>query len=430
MDDLSTAFAAAQKGRAEALIVLASAFFAAHRVALVELAAKYRLPAMYTERGFVDAGGLMSYGPNLAGSLPTCRHLCGQDPEGRASPPTCPVEQPTKFELIINLPDRQGPRTHGSALGAGAGGRSHRVTYTAYSVSWNFTQRCNLECAHCYMSAFAGAETRGELSTAECRRVIDEIAQVNPERLLDPHRRRAAAPEGHLGIAGYAAEKRFTTVLGTNGVLLREPEAGGCGARRARAPRSASTPPIPAVTTPSATCRAPGTGAVRATRGLTDAGLDFSLHMSVTDWNVGEVPAMIDLARELGAKVLNFFFLVRTGRGETSLTSTPRAYERILTYLARVQGVGRRPGLRAGARNGRPDPDVRGSVVDAGGARRWAPHPRQVRAALPPHSLRDEPALAAAPELRARLVPRREVLLSDHAEGGRHAVPLHAGRGR
>ena len=48
--------------------------------------------------------------------------------------------------------------------------------YTAYSVSWNVTQRCNLECAHCYMSAFAGADTRGELSTAECRRVIDEIA--------------------------------------------------------------------------------------------------------------------------------------------------------------------------------------------------------------------------------------------------------------
>ena len=37
--------------------------------------------------------------------------------------------------------------------------------------------------------------------------------------------------------------------------------------------------------------------------------------MSVTDWNVGEIPAMIDLAREVGARVLNFFFLVRTGRG-------------------------------------------------------------------------------------------------------------------
>src|SRR5256884_3116748 len=84
-------------------------------------------------------------------------------------------------------------------------------------------------------------------------------------------------------------------------------------------------------------------GAVRATRVLTDAGLDFSLHMSVTDWNVGEVPAMIDLARELGAKVLNFFFLVRTGRGRDLTDIDPAAYERLLTYLARVQGVGGGP---------------------------------------------------------------------------------------
>jgi len=56
--------------------------------------------------------------------------------------------------------------------------------YTAYSVSWNLTQRCNLECAHCYMSAFAGADTRGELGTDECRRVMDEIARVNPHVFL------------------------------------------------------------------------------------------------------------------------------------------------------------------------------------------------------------------------------------------------------
>jgi radical SAM protein with 4Fe4S-binding SPASM domain len=84
-------------------------------------------------------------------------------------------------------------------------------------------------------------------------------------------------------------------------------------------------------------------GAVRATKVLTDAGLDFSLHMSVTDWNVGEVPAMIDLARELGAKVLNFFFLVRTGRGRSLTDIDAAAYERILTYLAKAQGVGSGP---------------------------------------------------------------------------------------
>jgi AdoMet-dependent heme synthase len=215
--------------------------------------------------------------------------------------------------------------------------------YTAYSVSWNLTQRCNLECAHCYMSAFAGADARGELTTAECRRVIDEIATVNPNVFLiltggEPFLRRDL-----FEIAACAAEKRFTTVLGTNGVLLREKEAA---LMRQHGVLGAS---ISLDSTDRAKHDAfrhlPGAwdGAVRATRVLADAGLDFSLHMSVTDWNVVEVPAMIDLARKLGAKVLNFFFLVRTGRGRELTDIDAEAYERILTYLARVQGVGEGP---------------------------------------------------------------------------------------
>ena len=215
--------------------------------------------------------------------------------------------------------------------------------YTAYSVSWNLTQRCNLECAHCYMSAHAGADTRGELTTEECRRVIDEIARVNPNVFLiltggEPLLRRDI-----FEVAGYASARGFTTVLGTNGVLLRE--------REARQMREHGV--LGASISLDSTDRAkhdafrhlPGSwdGAVRATRVLTDAGLDFSLHMSVTDWNVGEVPAMIDLARELGAKVLNFFFLVRTGRGRDLTDIDAAAYERILAYLARVQGAGQGP---------------------------------------------------------------------------------------
>ncbi len=216
-------------------------------------------------------------------------------------------------------------------------------SYTAYSVSWNLTQRCNLECAHCYMSAFAGADTRGELTTAECRRVIDEIAEVNPNVFLiltggEPLLRRDI-----FEIAAYAGGKRFTTVFGTNGVLLREREAklmrehGVLGASISLD----STDPRKH----DAFRRLPQAweGAVRATKVLNDAGLDFSLHMSVTDWNVDEVPAMIDLAKELGAKVLNFFFLVRTGRGKNLTDIDPGAYERILTYLAKVQGVGDGP---------------------------------------------------------------------------------------
>jgi AdoMet-dependent heme synthase len=217
------------------------------------------------------------------------------------------------------------------------------MNYTAYSVSWNLTQRCNLECAHCYMSAHAGADTRGELTTAECRRVIDEIALVNPNVFLiltggEPLLRRDI-----WDVAGYAAEKKFTTVFGTNGVLLREREArlmrqhGVLGA-------SISLDSTDRVKHDGFR-RLPGAWetAVRATRVLGDEGLDFSLHMSVTDWNVKEVPAMIDLARNLGAKVLNFFFLVRTGRGRDLTDIDAAAYEEILTALAKAQGAGQGP---------------------------------------------------------------------------------------
>src|SRR2546425_301886 len=217
------------------------------------------------------------------------------------------------------------------------------TVYKAYSVSWNLTQQCNLLCAHCYMSAFAGADTSHELSTAECRRVMDEIAQVNPHVFLILTGGEPLLRKDIFDLAAYAAEKDFTVVFGTNGVLLREKQAklmrqhGVVGASISLD----STEPA----RHDAFRHLPGAwdGAVRATKVLRAEGLDFSLHMSVTDWNVAEIPAMIDLANELGAKVLNFFFLVRTGRGQGLTDITAAQYESILTALARVQGTGAAP---------------------------------------------------------------------------------------
>src|SRR3989449_9437883 len=90
--------------------------------------------------------------------------------------------------------------------------------YTAYSVSWNLTQRCNLECAHCYMSAHAGADTRGELSTAECRRVMDEIAAVNPNVFLILTGGEPLLRPGVWGVAPLAAAQKVTTLFGPNGL--------------------------------------------------------------------------------------------------------------------------------------------------------------------------------------------------------------------
>jgi radical SAM protein with 4Fe4S-binding SPASM domain len=218
------------------------------------------------------------------------------------------------------------------------------VSFTAYSVSWNLTRRCTQECAHCYLSASARAATDAELTTAECRRILDEIAAVNPHVFLILTGGEPLLRKDLWQIAGWAAERRFTTVLGTNGVTLREREArlmrehGIAGASLSLD----STDPAKH----DAFRRLPGAwaGAVRATRVLAEAGLDFALHMSVTAWNVAEVPRMIELAHQLGAKVLNFFFLVRTGRGQELTDLSPEAYERILGYLARAQGVRERAG--------------------------------------------------------------------------------------
>ena len=214
------------------------------------------------------------------------------------------------------------------------------MVHQVYSVSWNLTQRCNLHCAHCYMSAFAGADTSRELSTGECRRVIDDIAVANPNVFLILTGGEPLLRKDLFDLAACGADKGFTVVLGTNGVLLREPQAKQM---RQSGMQGASISLDSTDPSKHDTFRhLPGAwrGAIRATEALRAEGLDFSIHTSITSWNVEEIPAMIDLASELGARVLNFFFLVRTGRGEGITDITPDQYEQILTSLARIQGLG------------------------------------------------------------------------------------------
>src|SRR6266511_976247 len=220
-----------------------------------------------------------------------------------------------------------------------------------YSISWNLTQRCNLHCAHCYMSAFAGADTAQELSTQECRRVIDEIATANPNVFLFLTGGEPLLRKDLFELAACSADKGFTVVLGTNGVLLRDKQAHQMrqsGIQGASISLDSTDPQQH-----DAFRHLPGAwhGARRAPEALRAEGLDFSIHTSITTWNVEEIPAMIDLARQLGAKVLNFFFLVRTGRGADLTDITPEQYERILTYLARVQGLGNPTDSVAGGRS-------------------------------------------------------------------------------
>ena len=101
-EELDAAFGAFKDARAEGLIVLASAVFTAHRKRVVELAAQHRFVAVYEHRDFVDAGGLMSYGPNFETLWRGAAKYVDKILKG-AKPSDLPIEQPKAFELAINL---------------------------------------------------------------------------------------------------------------------------------------------------------------------------------------------------------------------------------------------------------------------------------------------------------------------------------------
>ena len=100
--DLAGAFRTAQREQAQAMYVLPSPTFNRHRGHLAELAVKHRLPGIYEDDGYVQAGGLMSYGPDFGDLYRRAASYVDRIFKG-AKPGDLPFEQPIKFELVINL---------------------------------------------------------------------------------------------------------------------------------------------------------------------------------------------------------------------------------------------------------------------------------------------------------------------------------------
>jgi putative ABC transport system substrate-binding protein len=100
--DMETAFRAAGKARAESIIVLSGPMVNSHRSQIVDLAVKSRLPAIYPWPEYVEDGGLMSYGPSLTDLNRRAATYVDKILKGR-KPADLPVEQPIKFEFIVNL---------------------------------------------------------------------------------------------------------------------------------------------------------------------------------------------------------------------------------------------------------------------------------------------------------------------------------------
>jgi putative ABC transport system substrate-binding protein len=102
LDELESAFKAAIKGKAGALLVLPTTILATRTRQIAEFAAKNRLPTMFATSHYVDAGGLMSYGPDFADLWRRAATYVDKILKG-TKPADLPVEQPIKFEFTINL---------------------------------------------------------------------------------------------------------------------------------------------------------------------------------------------------------------------------------------------------------------------------------------------------------------------------------------
>ena len=102
VEDIDKAFAETPKSRVDSVLVIISPFVTLHSKRIVELALKHRLPGMYPTRQFVEEGGLMAYGPLISDLYYRAATYVDKILKG-AKPADLPIEQPTKFELVINL---------------------------------------------------------------------------------------------------------------------------------------------------------------------------------------------------------------------------------------------------------------------------------------------------------------------------------------
>ncbi len=204
-----------------------------------------------------------------------------------------------------------------------------------FLVALNLTRRCNLTCAHCYLDA--GVRRDGapdEMKTAEVTGLLDQIAALSDETMVVLTGGEPLLRPDFLDLARHATGLGLMVVVGTNGTLLSEARVAALQQAGVQAVGISLDSLDPAY-------HDDFRGRAGAWQQTTDgidacrrAGLMFQLHFSVTDDNADELDAMISFARSVGAAVLNVFFLVCTGRGETVTNVSRDTYERVLARLA------------------------------------------------------------------------------------------------
>ena len=203
-------------------------------------------------------------------------------------------------------------------------------------VSWNTTNACNMFCDHCYRDA--GCKADEELSTAEAKVLLEQIARANFKIMIFSGGEPLMRPD-IVELVAYATKLGLRPVFGTNGTLITLEMAQKLKAAGAMG-MGISLDSLD-VEKHNSFRRFEGAweGAVQGMRNCRQAGLPFQIHTTVMDWNSHELEAITDFAVAEGAVAHHFFFLVPTGRAKTIEAESLRAeeYESVLTRIMRKQ---------------------------------------------------------------------------------------------
>jgi AdoMet-dependent heme synthase len=206
-----------------------------------------------------------------------------------------------------------------------------------FLVALNLTRRCNLNCVHCYLDAGTReSDDSQELSTAEVKTLLDDIVQLSDETMVVFTGGEPLLRADLTELVAYASKLGLMAVLGTNGMGLNDrrvmalKEAGLQGAGISLDSLNAAAH--------DAFRGLPGSWgrAQAAIDSCRRNDLRFQIHFSVTDDNAHELDDMIGYARDVGAFVLNVFFLVCTGRGEKATNISAETYDRVMRRVTRA----------------------------------------------------------------------------------------------
>ncbi len=210
-------------------------------------------------------------------------------------------------------------------------------TYVPHIVAWNLTKRCNLACAHCYISAGSWQATSDELSTEECLRILDEVLDVNPNPMLILTGGEPLLRDDLEVLVERASSQGATVVVGTNGTRLT--------AERIATLMAAGLKGV-AVSVDSLNAGyhdrfRHGSGALSDTLAAVErcraAKLDFVIQTTVTKGNRHELASLVEWAAEAGAVSFNLYFLVPTGRGDRMRGLSPDENEDVLAELTALE---------------------------------------------------------------------------------------------